>query len=141
MSKLEQNTTSLDEVLAMVNALPNAGGGGASVETCTIVITNDITSKGAGLQCWGFTVFENGEIKNTVYTWNDGDTIVQSKYVFENVVCGSVCYINFYNTYSFGYLTTNNVEELIGGGYGYTLVFVAPSEAGSTGTLWLFDDD
>ena len=30
MSKLEQNTTSLDEVLAMVNALPDAGGGGLS---------------------------------------------------------------------------------------------------------------
>lgn len=39
MSKLEQNTTSLDEVLAMVNALPDAGsggGGGASVETCNV---------------------------------------------------------------------------------------------------------
>lgn len=37
MSKLEQNTTSLDEVLAMVNALPDAGGGGGG-GTCTVTV-------------------------------------------------------------------------------------------------------
>lgn len=44
MSQLEQNTTSLDEVLAMVNALPNAGGGGgggASMETGTLTVTDN----------------------------------------------------------------------------------------------------
>lgn len=41
MSKLEQNTTALDEVLAMVNALPDAGSGGGGVETCTVTV-NDV---------------------------------------------------------------------------------------------------
>lgn len=37
MSKLENNTTSLQAILETVNNLPNASGGG-SVETCTVVI-------------------------------------------------------------------------------------------------------
>lgn len=42
MSQLEQNTTSLDEVLAMVNALPDAGGGGApSLETCSFTFYSE----------------------------------------------------------------------------------------------------
>lgn len=36
MSKLEQNTTSLDEVLAMVNALPDAAGGSGGSAAWTI---------------------------------------------------------------------------------------------------------
>lgn len=39
MSQLEQNTTSLDEVLAMVNALPDAGGGGGG-GTCTVTVVD-----------------------------------------------------------------------------------------------------
>lgn len=35
MSNLTNNTTSLQEILETVNALPEAGGGGA-VETCTV---------------------------------------------------------------------------------------------------------
>ena len=45
MSQLEQNSTSLDEVLAMVNALPDAGGGG-TVETCTITYYADTPMSG-----------------------------------------------------------------------------------------------
>lgn len=36
MSKIEQNTTDLQAILAAVNSLPEAGGGGGSVETCTV---------------------------------------------------------------------------------------------------------
>lgn len=41
MSKLEQNTTALDEVLAMVNALPDAGSGGGGVETCSLTYSDE----------------------------------------------------------------------------------------------------
>lgn len=42
MSKLEQNTISLDEVLAMVNALPDAGGGGSATWTIgTFTVTDN----------------------------------------------------------------------------------------------------
>ncbi len=37
---LNSNTTGLEEILASVNALPEAGsGGGGSIETCTVAIT------------------------------------------------------------------------------------------------------
>lgn len=39
MSQLNNNTTALQEILATVNALPEAGGSGGSVETCTVTLT------------------------------------------------------------------------------------------------------
>lgn len=36
---IQDNTTALQEILETVNALPEAGSGGASVETCDITIT------------------------------------------------------------------------------------------------------
>lgn len=40
MSKIDNNTTALQELLEAVNALPEGGGsGGASVETCTVKLT------------------------------------------------------------------------------------------------------
>lgn len=39
MSKLTTNTADLQAILDKVNALPNAGSGGGSVETCTVTIT------------------------------------------------------------------------------------------------------
>lgn len=52
MSQLEQNTTSLDEVLAMVNALPDAGGGGVSLETCTFKYFSESPMVGTTQICY-----------------------------------------------------------------------------------------
>ena len=38
MSQLNNNTAALQEILATVNALPEAGGSGGSVETCTMTL-------------------------------------------------------------------------------------------------------
>ena len=46
MSKLEQNTTSLDEVLAMVNALPDAGNGGGGGSATWTIGTFTVTDNG-----------------------------------------------------------------------------------------------
>lgn len=58
MSKLEQNTTALDEVLAMVNALPDAGSGGGGVETCTVTLA----SGGMAARMYFTSVDSNGGI-------------------------------------------------------------------------------
>lgn len=90
MSKLEQNTTSLDEVLAMVNALPDAGGGGGggAVETCTVTafVSSSATATNTGnpAQDAFFTAFEDGAI-NAKYL-SDGST------TFGNVVKNSAMY-------------------------------------------------
>lgn len=52
MSQLEQNTTSLDEVLAMVNALPDAGGGGVSLGTCTFKFFSESPMVGTTQICY-----------------------------------------------------------------------------------------
>lgn len=43
MSQLDANTTNLQSILDAINALPEAGigGGGGSVETCTVTITQE----------------------------------------------------------------------------------------------------
>lgn len=38
-SRLQTNNTNLQELINKANALPDAGGGGGSVESCTITIT------------------------------------------------------------------------------------------------------
>lgn len=59
---LQNNNTSLQEILATVNSLPEAGGssgGGTEIETCTI----DIVATGA-IQCRiYYSTLVNGEIK------------------------------------------------------------------------------
>lgn len=83
MSKLEQNSTSLDEVLAMVNALPNAGsGGGASVETCTLKLVDNL---GYGSFAYSiFTCIVDGEISYISGMVERGGTTI-----IENVARGS----------------------------------------------------
>ena len=81
---LSGNTEKINELLSKINALPEAGSGGgssggASVETCTVVInsTSPITNVVAMVLADGsFGITEGG----------DGDTSC----TFENVVKGSI---------------------------------------------------
>ena len=131
MSKLEQNSTSLDEVLAMVNALPDAGGGGggASVETCTVVIT----VKGTSMNGVAATVFDSDFGYVT-------DRAQQTQKYLYNVICGTVITVAF--SIAFFYNNGLNYWDT-GGGCVYDSCsndfrvgyFVAPETAGATGTI------
>ena len=72
---LNSNTTGLEEILASVNALPDAGsgGGGGSVETCTVTFSTwgsfSEPEMGEGIVYYSDG---NGAVKNTQYSiFND----------------------------------------------------------------------
>lgn len=100
MSKLEQNSTSLDEVLAMVNALPDAGGGGgggASVETCTVTVTST-----QGMYSAGYTEYSDGTLDaKSPSVWN------AMSLNMENVVVGSMVSVTVYSTTTLNIVTNN----------------------------------
>ena len=82
MSQLTNNTAALQEILATVNALPEAGGGsgGAEIETCTV------TTTGVGISLpVSFTTYENGTFSPAPLPYVNG---LYAGPV-ENVVCGS----------------------------------------------------
>ena len=53
-TKIEQNTTDLQAILDAVNNLPDASGGGANVETCTVILS-------ANAENYWATCYENGQ--------------------------------------------------------------------------------
>ena len=131
MSKLEQNTTALDEVLAMVNALPDAGGGGGGVETCTVTITQ---SGNSNISLCA-TIIENGQI--TTY----GEYLVSgSTLTIEKVLCGSLVYL-YSSLYSVPGFRLSNMDFVTysNGNRCYDAV-KAPTEANTVGTVTIYDD-
>ncbi len=80
MAQLTTNTTGLQTILSAVNALPEAGSGGATVDTCTFTITG-----GGCIMC--ATTFEDGEFAVLKYTADDMATSI------DNVVCKTMVFI------------------------------------------------
>lgn len=81
-----------------------AGGGGGSVETCTVTITSDSGSVGGFL----FTTYSNGEFNSSI-NYSMGNP-VSTPIVIENVVCNSAFMID--GTYSPpGWAITNGSFE------------------------------
>lgn len=114
-------------------------GGGSELKTCTIVVDNQIASKGYGLLAYGFTTVENGELEYNVY---NGIRVDQSVFTFENVLCGSFFHIVRAGSYSFA--TSNGLNEctLVGCSSGDPSVnAIAPTEAGVVSTWTIYDDD
>ena len=69
MANFTDNTTQLQNLLAKVNALPEAGSGGGSVETCTVTISMD-SNPGSllGINESGvFDIFPEQVSNSTVY--------------------------------------------------------------------------
>lgn len=86
MSQLNSNTAALQEILATVNALPEAGGGsgGAEIETCTLTI-NCYPDYAAYVSVYGAMVYDGEKISVA-----SGGDLTASQYVIENVICGSI---------------------------------------------------
>lgn len=122
MSKLEQNTTSLDEVLAMVNALPDAGGGGGgSVDTCSLRIAANASK--TRVEC---TTLSGGVITHTVV---DPTT---SSHTISNVICGSMVFIKTKSSYSNQSFLETKTTYFFTDGFGVTVTITAgPGETAS----------
>ena len=84
-TQLQANNTNLDTLITRVNdakdtaaSLPDAGGSGGGVETCTVNMAGD----GEGMV--NYTSFINGQIDVVCEAFYNGVAL-------NNVVCGSAC--------------------------------------------------
>ena len=122
---IKNNTTSLQNLLETINNLPDAGSGGASVDTCTIVINNPyptyVTISGVSA-----TIYEEGIIKTYVIT---SASQISYPITIDNVICNSP--ITFH-TSSMVAISCDGCEQLsfYSGFYVYTSTI-----ANATGTI------
>lgn len=136
-TQLQTNNTRLASLIDTLKGKA-AGSGGASVETCTVVINNEVVSSGGAIVCYGFTVFEDGKIG---YVGYDGEALYESTMTFTNVVCGSAIFFG-YSGYSMTGVEVNNMEAVSTSlGLASEQLFIAPTVAGTTGTISMVDMD
>lgn len=140
-TQLQANNTQLASLIQTLQGKAAGGGGssGGEIKTCTVVVNNEIASKSYGLCEWIFNVVENGEIKVNAYT---GSIICDSTFTFENVVCGSFFHIHHTGAYSSAGAYVDNIICVDEHYPSDQVTFlIAPTEAGTTGTITIFDDD
>lgn len=105
MSNKTQLSNNNDKLASLIQELANkaAGGGGASVETCTVVITGNNSSVAPAVYAYS-TLTESGEITCVRIAGNTDNVIT-----IDNVICGSFVAVylpnGFYSTY-----TSENAE-------------------------------
>lgn len=128
MSQLSTNTTGLQAILAQVNALPDAGGGGgdASVETCTVSLFD-----GTGLYAVAYTTVDaNGNVAAA-------SVIPSGKAATITCLCGSVVAISHYRANS-GLIRCTGSELLytaeVQSNYGHSFIKLT-CDAGETATF------
>ena len=81
---LQANNANLQSILNTINNLPEAGGSGASVETCTVTIS----TADSGFDIYFNTIDENGDATINTAEWVS-DRMV-SFATLTNVICGSI---------------------------------------------------
>lgn len=85
-TELQSNNAELQEILDAVNDLPDAGGGGGGVETCTIILRPD---SDAALYIYGYThTLNDGSISASLIDYGTG--VSNTEITLNNVVCGSL---------------------------------------------------
>ena len=90
MSQLERNTTTMQTILATVNALPEAGGGGGGAETCTVTVK---CSGVASYRPYYISYMTDEDVPAKVITNNSSTSVT-----LQNVLCGSVVTVSFYSS-------------------------------------------
>lgn len=83
-TRLQTNNTNLQALINKANALPDAGSGGGSAETCTVTIEN--ISYDCYIDFATALIVENGTYKSYTHIY---DIIDPHTITIENVVCGS----------------------------------------------------
>lgn len=127
-------TDLLTDLEAAVDALPDAGSGGASVETCSVRIYN--TDGTINLQGGVFySAVENGEIVKKV----GGAYTAPYDFTLENVPCNSYLYSGIKSTGYPWYSGTNADTGFVGNTTGLLVFVNAP--ANGLATVQLYDDD
>jgi hypothetical protein len=140
LTRLQAVSSSLDTAIGKANSLPNAGsgGGGGSVETCTVTIDTTQGTNAAQFQTILYVTVNNGQMVV------NGMTNFSNRYLItlSNVVCGSLVVVQFYSTIS---ATTYEWETVNTGDMGFDnvlgLYLLAPSIVGTNGTATLVKRD
>lgn len=88
MSQLENNTATLQSILDTVKALPDAGTGGSSVETCTVELVSANTTYAP--VCVAYTALLNGVVSSVYVSQLDGTT-----YTINDVLCDSIIVVQY----------------------------------------------
>lgn len=139
LTEQEALITELETVLAG----KAAGGGGASVETCTVNITCSVGNCVLSIA----TCYENGQVVQKISSANMGDTFTSR--TIENVVCGSLVHVigsgagmNGYRAYGFGlYGEGEYITEGLFSSYYTGFVERVIIGAGETATIEYYDAD
>ena len=135
----EAEVTAQDTLIAdILTALEGkaAGGGGASVETCTVTIVRGKSiSAFSGLVA---SLFENGAI-----SYFREDTSTASTITIENVVCGSLISFVTLPPIIPSFSVEGGAEMIANFRYDYAYIwqFEAPTTAGASATITVWDDD
>lgn len=137
MAKIEDNTATMQAILAAVNALPEAGGGGVggSIETCTITITH--TYGTLYVQSIMATTFTDGNM--SVFAIEPG-AYRETPVTIENVVCNSGVHIHLSAGAPVFTITGDGDTELVVDAYSSGRYFRASSIPGSTNTISVYDN-
>lgn len=107
--RISSNNALVRQAITKANALPDAGSGGASVETCMLTINGN----GTGIATAAATVYENGCF-DVVYI-TSAEQI--SEKAINNVVCGSFVICSFTGS---GGFNLSGAQFLMGSTYKVT---------------------
>lgn len=133
-SETAEYTTLLNNLETAIDALPEAGSGGGSVETCNLILRVSLFNHEAS-----FSVFKNGVITSGV-NWEFG-VYDLSEVTIPDVVCNSLVAISGYYDEGFGVNWETSSANFISyfGDYGAgTGVFKITAQAGETATIEVF---
>lgn len=140
-TELQSNNTDLQSILDTINALPESGSGGTSVETCTV--RTAIHSSGYYVGTDGTyyaTVYRDGTIQNISGTWNSS---VNASNPITDVVCGSVFAISGSNLLRMDpseYIVNASVLYHNLSTYSHTDLFAMPTNSGADVQLFISND-
>lgn len=128
LSRIQNNNASLDACIEKANALPDAGSGGASVETCTVTLSLSTSLSGntAMLLSYGCMQLIDGVISCIT-----GIVTSTKSVVIENVIQGSLCAITLVNTSIKNYyISSFNIDNMLDLDYDDTYLYLRAYDYG-----------
>ena len=129
------NNISLQEILAKVNELPEAGSG-ESIKTCTVKLSAQDSSYITG---YAYTAYENGKFVSYGSSMRVGESTLKDV-TLNNVVCDSMVTATF-SGLTFWRIVVENIKRV---GYALDLsigFYQAPSDVGTIATITAYDND
>lgn len=136
-TQLQTNNTQLASLIQTLQGKAAGGGGGASVETCSLTVTcND----GSYINWLLATVYRDGKIMTVIPTADER----LKTYTLDDVVCGTSMLASFWGLSIYGYSISGGGERVFPDS-GYMSVYYGfikmPSEAGANVTVTVYDND